>query len=158
MKKSVDHLGNKIKRLRSFRDMTQEDIAKRLGKTRSLVSFFERTGNVNKYTFQEIAEILNTTVEDLEAGIITVDFQMDEHQKNKTSGRANNQQLIDQSQAEIVFPKETINHQWELLQGKVMLNFCQLSHFFQRTTFLSHFKVRLSIFLHLDKTMQQTVY
>jgi len=117
MKKSVDHLGKKIKRLRSFRGMTQEDLAKSLGKTRSLVSFFERTGNVNKYTLQEIADILSISVDDLETGNISLDNQIDEQQKNKPYKKDHNQQLIDQLQAEILFLKETINHQWELLKG-----------------------------------------
>ena len=115
MKKSVDHLGKKIKRLRSFRGMTQEDLANALGKTRSLVSFFERTGNVNKYTLQEIADILNTTVEDLDGGNINqnneIAFFVKENDKKEPS-----QLLIDQLHAEIVFLKETINHQWELLK------------------------------------------
>jgi transcriptional regulator with XRE-family HTH domain len=49
--------------------MTQEELAETLGKTRSLVSFLERTGKVNKYTLQEIAGILKTTPDELEAGI-----------------------------------------------------------------------------------------
>jgi transcriptional regulator with XRE-family HTH domain len=119
MKKSVNHLGKTIKRLRSFRGMTQEDLAKSLGKTRSLVSFFERTGNVNKYTLQEIATILSTTVEKLETGYIdseyfsnidTVDIIKDQYRVSKY------QQLIDQQQEEINFLKETIKNQWELLK------------------------------------------
>lgn len=119
MKKSVDHLGKKIKRLRSFRGMTQEDLAQSLGKTRSLVSFFERTGNVNKYTLQEIAAILSTTVEDLETGTISNHNQIDDQPKDKPYKHEtdNSQQLINQLQAEIIFLKETITHQWELLKG-----------------------------------------
>ena len=46
--------------------MTQEQLAEAIGKTRSLVSYFERTGVINKYTFKEIAEVLHITTEELE--------------------------------------------------------------------------------------------
>ena len=104
-----EHIGQKIKRLRSFRGMTQEDLAAALGKTRSLVSFLERTGNVNKYTLQEIANILNITIEDLESGLTDV-----KEQENKGYPKAENP-LIEQLQKEIEFLKETISHQWQLL-------------------------------------------
>lgn len=116
MKKSVDHIGKKIKRFRSFRGMTQEELATAIGKTRSLVSFFERTGNINKYTLMEIAQILDTTVEELETGNFgtsnTFQEQVISSQKKNDSN-----QLIEQQQAEINFLKETINHQWELLKS-----------------------------------------
>ena len=104
-----EHIGQKIKRLRSFRGMTQEELAVALGKTRSLVSFLERTGNVNKYTLQEIANILNITIEDLESGLTDV-----KEQENKGYPKAENP-LIEQLQKEIEFLKETISHQWQLL-------------------------------------------
>ena len=104
-----EHIGQKIKRLRSFRGMTQEDLAAALGKTRSLVSFLERTGNVNKYTLQEIANILNITIEDLESGLTEV-----KEQENKGYPKAENP-LIEQLHKEIEFLKETISHQWQLL-------------------------------------------
>lgn len=104
-----EHIGQKIKRLRSFRGMTQDDLATALGKTRSLVSFLERTGKVNKYTLLEIANILNISVEELESGLTTVkEPQSYGYSKIDPS-------LTDQLQKEIEFLKETINHQWTLL-------------------------------------------
>ena len=38
--------------------MSQEDLAKAIGKTRSLISHLETSGNINKYTLQEIATAL----------------------------------------------------------------------------------------------------
>jgi transcriptional regulator with XRE-family HTH domain len=45
MKKTKDHIGQKIKRIRAFKGMNQEELARAIGKTRSLISHFERTGN-----------------------------------------------------------------------------------------------------------------
>lgn len=112
MKKSKEHLGQKIKRLRAYRGMTQEDLARSLGKTRSLVSFFERTGNINKYTLQEISQLLNTTPEELENETIHVSPAAPTTQ----SLAGPQEKLISQLQEEISFLKETVNHQWQLLK------------------------------------------
>ena len=112
MKKSKEHLGQKIKRLRAYRGLTQEDLARSLGKTRSLVSFFERTGNINKYTLQEISTLLNTTPEELEND--KVHMSPAEHSDKTCAGPE--EKLISQLQQEIVFLKETIHQQWQLLK------------------------------------------
>jgi transcriptional regulator with XRE-family HTH domain len=112
VKKSKEHLGQKIKRLRAYRGLTQEDLAKSLGKTRSLVSFFERTGNINKYTLQEISTLLNTTPEELENDKVHVSPA--EHSDKPYAGPE--EKLISQLQQEIVFLKETIHQQWQLLK------------------------------------------
>lgn len=116
MKNKNSHLGQKIKRLRAFKGMTQEELATALGKTRSLVSYFERTGNVNNYTLQEITAILGANPEEI---------AMDENRKSDNIDTNNNgnefyynglaKKLIDQQKAEILFLKETINNQWQLL-------------------------------------------
>jgi len=116
VKNKNSHLGQKIKRLRAFKGMTQEELATALGKTRSLVSYFERTGNVNNYTLQEITAILGANPEEI---------AMDENRKSDNIDTNNNgnefyynglaKKLIDQQKAEILFLKETINNQWQLL-------------------------------------------
>lgn len=116
MKNKNSHLGQKIKRLRAFKGMTQEELATALGKTRSLVSYFERTGNVNNYTLQEITAILGANPEEI---------AMDENRKSDNIDTNNNgnefyynglaKKLINQQKAEILFLKETINNQWQLL-------------------------------------------
>lgn len=105
-------MGQKIKRLRAYRGLTQEELARSLGKTRSLVSFFERTGNVNKYTLQEISQLLNTTPEELENDTIHVSPAA----PTAHSFAGPQEKLISQLQEEISFLKETVNHQWQLLK------------------------------------------
>jgi transcriptional regulator with XRE-family HTH domain len=112
VKKSKEHLGQKIKRLRAYRGLTQEDLARSLGKTRSLVSFFERTGNINKYTLQEISTLLNTTPEELENDKV----HMSPAEHIEKSSVDPDEKLISQLQQEIVFLKETIHQQWQLLK------------------------------------------
>lgn len=97
--------------------MTQEELAAALGKTRSLVSFLERTGNINKYTLKEIADILQVKPEDLDSG---EDLNPEEYTREDEQPEYKTPQvfekLVEQQQEEIKFLKETINHQWELLK------------------------------------------
>ncbi len=59
------HIGEKIKMVRLLRKFTQEELAAKINKTRSAVSFIELTGNVNSYTLDSIAKALAITKEDL---------------------------------------------------------------------------------------------
>lgn len=116
MKKNNEHIGDKIKRFRGFRGMTQEQLAEAIGKTRSLVSYFERTGVINKYTFKEIAEVLHTTTEELEnledEVLKLKEYPADSNYHNNNLA----EQLIEQQKSEINFLKQTITYQWELIQ------------------------------------------
>lgn len=115
MKNKNNHLGQKIKRLRAFKGMTQEDLAAALGKTRSLVSYFERTGNINNYTLQEITLILGSNPEEIE---LTENGENHNGHHDHNHNGSNNgvlQKLLDQQQAEILFLKETIHYQRQLL-------------------------------------------
>ncbi len=115
MKNKNNHLGQKIKRLRAFKGMTQEDLAVALGKTISLVSYFERTGNINNYTLQEITLILGSNPEEIE--LIENGENHNGHRDHNTNGSNNGvlQKLLDQQQAEILFLRETIHYQRQLL-------------------------------------------
>lgn len=119
MKNKINHLGQKIKRLRAFKGMTQEDLALALGKTRSLVSYFERTGNINNYTLQEITMILGANPEEIELNENGENHNG--HPDNNGNGNGNHtsngffQKLIENQQAEILFLKETISYQRQLL-------------------------------------------
>jgi transcriptional regulator with XRE-family HTH domain len=115
VKNNNNHLGQKIKRLRAFKGMTQEDLAAALGKTRSLVSYFERTGNINTYTLQEITLILGSNPEEVE---LKEDKENYNDQPDQNANLPNNgvlQKLLDQQKAEILFLKETIQYQRQLL-------------------------------------------
>jgi transcriptional regulator with XRE-family HTH domain len=116
LKKSSEHIGDKIKRFRGFRGMTQGQLALAIGKTRSLISYFERTGIINKYTFKEIAEVLHTTTEELE----NLEDQVLNFKESATEGNQHNEnfieKLLEQQKSEINFLKQTITQQWELIQ------------------------------------------
>lgn len=111
MGSSKEHIGFKIKRLRAYRGMTQEGLAKALGKSRSLVSFLERTGNVNHYTLKEICSILKTSPDELEPGLA-------ERQEEQPLVHviATKDELIEQLKEENRYLRETIDRQWDLLQ------------------------------------------
>jgi transcriptional regulator with XRE-family HTH domain len=115
VKKKKIHLSDKIKRIRSFKGYTQYDLAKGIGKTRTLISHFERTGNINKYTLAEIADFLCVSIDDIENIGEEIfmsangDFSKEEHfiwLKN----------LVEEQKAEISFLKKTIAQQMDVLQ------------------------------------------
>jgi transcriptional regulator with XRE-family HTH domain len=109
--------------------MTQEDLAKAIGKTRSLVSHFERSGSINKYTLKEIADALGTDVHTLETtGNTNPDFYLGDKEVKinplDKKGKTDNQQEIKRLKEEIAFLKDTIDHQWKViheLSGKKKL-------------------------------------
>jgi transcriptional regulator with XRE-family HTH domain len=111
-----EHLGIKIKRIRAFKGMKREDLAAAIGKTRSLISYFERTGNINKYTLMEIANALAIDAETLEINDGEVPtFTMEDKNQNKLQ-KINCEETIQRQKEEILFLKDTINQQWKLLQ------------------------------------------
>ena len=115
MKSKKEHLGVKVKRIRGFRGMTQEQLAEAVGKTRSLISFYERTGNINRYTLMEIANALQISPEELES--FNVDGTANIAEASRVSLDRNDlmQHLLDQQRREIEFLKDTIAKQWQLL-------------------------------------------
>ncbi len=115
MKSKKEHLGVKVKRIRGFRGMTQEQLAEAVGKTRSLISFYERTGNINRYTLMEIANALQISPEELES--FNVDGNANIAEASRISLDKNDlmQHLLDQQRREIDFLKDTIAKQWQLL-------------------------------------------
>lgn len=112
-----EHLGNKIKRIRAYKGMKQEDLAVAIGKTRSLISYFERTGNINKYTLIEIAQALDIDAETLEMKVDdgALKFTTEDKDQNKLV-KNNCEETIQKQKEEILFLKDTINQQWKLLQ------------------------------------------
>ncbi len=114
MKETTDnHIGKRIKKIRTFNGMTQEELGAAINKTRSMVSHIERTGEVNHYTLVEIARVLKLSVEQLSNDEYKGSFIMSEPPLPDTL--SSQQELIDQLKAEIIFLKDTIQNQWQLL-------------------------------------------
>ena len=115
MKKKKIHLGDKIKRIRSFKGYTQFDLAKGIGKTRTLISHFERTGNINKYTLAEIADFLCVSIDDIEnlGDEILLSSNGDSSKDEHVLWL---QHLVEEQKTEISFLKKTIAQQLDLLQ------------------------------------------
>lgn len=113
IKPYIQHTGKSIKRWRGFKGMTQQDLADAIGKTRSLVSHFERTGQINKYTLKEVADAMGLKVEELEnideAGLRNAKEEAQSY--TKTS----NEELVVQLNNEIKYLRETIDRQWKLI-------------------------------------------
>jgi transcriptional regulator with XRE-family HTH domain len=113
MKFKKEHLGEKLKKIRVLHGMSQEDLAKAIGKTRSLISHLETSGNVNKYTLQEIAAALKietTTIENFNyenAHVINDTNKSVEYNKDE----------IQRLKEEIIDLKATIKEQWKVIQN-----------------------------------------
>jgi len=115
VKKKKIHLGDKIKRIRSFKGYTQFDLAKGIGKTRTLISHFERTGNINKYTLAEIADFLCVSIDNIEnlGEEILLSSNSDSSKDEHVMWL---QHLVEEQKKEISFLKKTIAQQLDLLQ------------------------------------------
>ena len=114
MKKRKIHLGEKIKRIRAFKGYTQHDLAKGIGKTRTLISYFERTGNINKYTLAEIADFLHLSIDDIENLGDYSSINNNEININENIIWLRN--LVEEQKEEIHFLKKTVAQQMDLLQ------------------------------------------
>lgn len=60
------HTGERIKRVRMLRGLTQADLAEKINKTRPLISHIEQTGKVHPQTLREILTVLEIDEETLE--------------------------------------------------------------------------------------------
>jgi len=115
VKKLNEHIGIHIKKIRNLKGITQQQLAESIGKTRPLVSYFERTGIINKYTLQEIANALDISTEYIE-NFDNINF----HNVNKKGtypklSIENESAHIQSLQLEINFLKSTIEQQWKLI-------------------------------------------
>lgn len=114
--KDSDHLGQKIRRLRALKGINQEELAFRIGKTRSLISHLERTGSVNKYTLREIAEALGVDVETIENSSYESVFPIVINKAPKENDKKEQyKELLEKQKLEIEYLKKTIDHQWQLI-------------------------------------------
>lgn len=120
VQKKKEHIGVRIKKIRSYKGLKQEDLAKSIGKTRSLISHFERTGLINKYTLIDIAKAL-----EIDVAILDSDLEfLKEDIKEKPeifSRKLILEEVIEQQKLEIKFLKDTINQQW-LVINKLVKN------------------------------------
>jgi transcriptional regulator with XRE-family HTH domain len=60
------HTGKKIKLLRNIKNITQEELAEKINKTRALVSHIEKTGKVNHYTLLSILKIFKLSEDEFD--------------------------------------------------------------------------------------------
>ena len=101
------HIGMKIKIARITKELTQEELAEKINKTRPLVSHIEQTGKVNAYTLKKICEVLDLDPVQLENEVNEPGF----HYRNETSQSAEIKRLKE----EIAVLKELINMQKEVI-------------------------------------------
>jgi hypothetical protein len=117
VKKKKIHLGDKIKRMRSFKGYTQHDLAKGIGKTRTLISYLERTGNINKYTMIEIADFLKVSMEEIESiGEHSNEYFINSTATDNYETLSWLRNLVEEQKEEINFLKKTISQQMDLLK------------------------------------------
>ncbi len=109
------HTGKKIKLLRSIKNLTQEELAVKVNKTRALVSHIEQTGKVNHYTLTLILKALAISFADFEA------FDEKEVLKSPSTFYATNEELnllkdkIEQYQKENNLLKDLVDSQKKII-------------------------------------------
>lgn len=105
------HLGKKIRKARINKDITQEDLAGKINKTRALVSHIEQTGKVNHYTLIAISKALSLSIEELES---IDEKQIVTNKKQKSELDLMNKE-IEHLKNENSLLKEIISHQKKLI-------------------------------------------
>jgi transcriptional regulator with XRE-family HTH domain len=113
MKIKKEHLGEKLKKIRVLHGMSQADLAKAIGKTRSLISHLETSGNVNKYTLQEIATALKTDT----ATIENFNYENVHILRDLNQNTDYNKDEIQRLKEEITDLKATVKEQWKIIQN-----------------------------------------
>jgi transcriptional regulator with XRE-family HTH domain len=109
-KKQKVHTGKLIRKHRQLKGLTQLGLAEKIGKTQALISSFEKTGIINKYTLQEIAEALNMPVEQLNSEELIDEIQIIEKGLQKEKFYAH---LLE----EIDYLKSIIQNQFSVIQS-----------------------------------------
>lgn len=59
------HLGENVRILRAISNLSQEELAAKIGRTKALVSQIENTGKGSYYTIEAIAKVFKLTVDQL---------------------------------------------------------------------------------------------
>lgn len=59
----TEHLGLYIKRLRKEAELSQDELARKIGKSKSLIAFIEQSGQVRDKTLRELSEALKVPFE-----------------------------------------------------------------------------------------------
>lgn len=100
------HIGERIKKIRTLKGLSQQQLADTINKTRALVSHIENTGKVNHHTLKVLAKVFEMTIEEIE------DFELNENQnaviKNLT-------QEILEFKKENTYLKELVEHQKKII-------------------------------------------
>jgi transcriptional regulator with XRE-family HTH domain len=111
-KSNKQHVGDAIRILRTLAGMSQTELADKIGKTRGMVSHIERQGKVNHYTLKDIANALNSTVEQIEQ------YHNTKHEKffGLDSNVEKVNPTIHQLEREIELLKELVNHQKKIIE------------------------------------------
>jgi transcriptional regulator with XRE-family HTH domain len=63
------HIGKRIKMARVSKELTQQELAELIHKTRPLISSIEQTGHANIHTLEKICEVLDLDIEALKQDI-----------------------------------------------------------------------------------------
>lgn len=113
---NVNHIGFKIKKFRQVSGLTQDELAKAINKTRSMVSHIERTGEANYYTLNDIASILNIPIDQLTNDKAQVSANLNIDKKNTASGETDKKDiLVEHLIKEITYLKSVIENQWKVI-------------------------------------------
>ena len=101
------HIGLKIKMVRIAKELSQQELADLIHKTRPLVSHIEQTGNVNEKTLDTICKVLRISPDELDQFVSEPKFA---YKGKKT--------IVDDLKEEVVALKEEIKTLRDFIQSQ----------------------------------------
>lgn len=60
------HAGKKIRIIRAIRNLSQSELAEKIGRTRALISHIEQTGKINYYTLKDILKVFKMSEDEFD--------------------------------------------------------------------------------------------
>lgn len=108
------HLGKRIKLVRIYKSITQNELADRIGRTRALIAFIEKSGKVNKRTLEDIVKVLGVSQTELDnfgENAVMVKEELSGYRKKLE----NSEEKLKALQAEISILKDLLDTQKKVI-------------------------------------------
>ena len=104
------HIGKKIKVARVKMEMTQEQLAEKIGRTRPLISQIENTGKVKNNTLKEICKVLDIDLNDPEFHAFFEEHELYSHSSKGVKNIEAMERELDTLRALVEAQREIIAH------------------------------------------------
>jgi transcriptional regulator with XRE-family HTH domain len=104
------HIGKKIKVARVKMEMTQEELAEKIGKTRPLISQIENTGKIKNNTLRAICKVLDIDLDDPDFHAFFEEHELYSHNSKGVKNIEAMERELDTLRALVEAQREIIAH------------------------------------------------